>query len=159
MNMKIAVGSDHRGFKAKELVKTIVSQLGHECIDYGTLDGNPIDYPDTAFLASKAVAEKKADRAILACGTGIGMCISANKIKGIRAALCYDELSARISRHHNDANVMCISGELLGEILLRKMVEVWLATDFAGGRHQRRIRKILAIERDEDPTSIKNNID
>ena len=159
MNMKIAVGSDHRGFKAKELVKTIVSQLGHECIDFGTIDGNPIDYPDTAFLAAKAVAEKKADRAILACGTGIGMCISANKVKGIRAALCYDELSARISRHHNDANVMCISGELLGEILLRKMVEVWLATDFAGGRHQRRVRKILAIEQDEDPTTIKNNVD
>jgi ribose 5-phosphate isomerase B len=159
MNMKIAVGSDHRGFKAKELVKTIVSQLGHECIDFGTLDGNPVDYPDTAFHAAKAVAEKKADRAILACGTGIGMCISANKIKGIRAALCYDELSARISRHHNDANVMCISGELLGEILLRKMVEVWLSTDFAGGRHQRRVRKIQAIEQDEDPTTIKNNAD
>jgi ribose 5-phosphate isomerase B len=157
--MKIAVGSDHRGFKAKELVKTIVSQLGHECIDFGTLDGNPIDYPDTAFLAAKAVTEKKADRAILACGTGIGMCISANKIKGIRAALCYDELSARISRHHNDANVMCISGELLGEILLRKMVEVWLTTDFAGGRHLRRVRKIQAIEQDEDPTTIKNNSD
>jgi ribose 5-phosphate isomerase B len=159
MNMKIAVGSDHRGFKAKELVKTIVSQLGHECIDFGTLDGNPIDYPDTAFLAAKAVAENKADRAILACGTGIGMCISANKVKGIRAALCYDELSARISRHHNDANVMCISGELLGEVLLRKMVEVWLATDFAGGRHQRRIRKIQAIEQDQDPTTLKNNSD
>jgi ribose 5-phosphate isomerase B len=159
MNMKIAVGSDHRGFKAKELVQTIVSRLGHECVDFGTLDGNPIDYPDTAFLAAKAVAEKKADRAILACGTGIGMCISANKVKGIRAALCYDELSARISRHHNDANVMCISGELLGEILLRKMVEVWLSTDFAGGRHQRRVRKILAIEQDEDPTKIKNNVD
>jgi ribose 5-phosphate isomerase B len=87
------------------------------------------------------------------------MCISANKVKGIRAALCYDELSTRISRHHNDANVMCISGELLGEILLRKMVEVWLATDFAGGRHQRRVRKIQAIEQDTDPTSIKNNAD
>ena len=159
MNMIIAVGSDHRGFKAKELVKTIVSQLGHECIDFGTLDGNPIDYPDPAYHAAKAVAEKKADRAILACGTGIGMCISANKVKGIRAALCYDELSARISRHHNDANVMCISGELLGEILLRKMVEVWLATDFAGGRHQRRVSKIQAIEQDKDPTTLKNNSD
>jgi ribose 5-phosphate isomerase B len=159
MNMKIAVGSYHRGFKAKELVKTIVSQLGHECIDFGTLDSNPIDYPDPAYHAAKAVADKKADRAILACGTGIGMSISANKVKGIRAALCYDELSARISRHHNDANVMCISGELLGEILLRKMVEVWLSTDFAGGRHMRRVRKIQAIEQDEDPTTLKNNAD
>ena len=87
------------------------------------------------------------------------MCISANKVKGIRAALCYDELSARISRHHNDANVMCVSGELLGEVLLRRMVEVWLATDFAGGRHLRRVQKIQAIEQGKDPTSIKNNSD
>jgi ribose 5-phosphate isomerase B len=157
--MKIAVGSDHRGYKVKELIKTIVAQLGHECIDVGTLDNNPVDYPDPAYRAAKAVAEKKADRAILACGTGIGMSISANKVKGVRAALCYDELSARISRHHNDANVLCVSGELLGEVLLRRMVEVWLGTDFAGGRHLRRVRKIQAIEENKDPTSIKNNAD
>jgi ribose 5-phosphate isomerase B len=157
--MKVAVGSDHRGYKVKELIKTIVTQLGHECIDVGTLDSNPVDYPDPAYRAAKAVAEKKADRAILACGTGIGMCISANKVKGVRAALCYDELSARISRHHNDANVLCVSGELLGEVLLRRMVEVWLSTDFAGGRHLRRVRKIQAIEEDKDPTSLKNNAD
>jgi ribose 5-phosphate isomerase B len=157
--MKVVVGSDHRGYKVKELIKTMVTQLGHECSDVGTLDNNPIDYPDTAYLAAKAVAEKKADRAILACGTGIGMCISANKVRGIRAALCYDELSARISRHHNDANIMCVSGELLGEVLLRRMVEVWLATDFAGGRHLRRVLKIQAIEQGKDPTSIKNNSD
>ena len=157
--MKVVVGSDHRGYKVKELIKTIVTQLGHECIDVGTLDNNPVDYPDPAYHAAKAVAEKKADRAILACGTGIGMSISANKVKGVRAALCYDELSARISRHHNDANVLCVSGELLGEVLLRRMVEVWLGTDFAGGRHLRRVRKIQAIEQDKDPTSIKNNAD
>jgi ribose 5-phosphate isomerase B len=155
--MKIAVGSDHRGYKVKELIKTMVTQLGHECFDVGTLDNNPTDYPDPAYRAAKAVAEKKADRAILACGTGIGMCISANKVKGIRAALCYDELSARISRHHNDANVLCVSGELLGEVLLRRMVEVWLGTDFAGGRHLRRVRKIQAIEQGKDPASITNN--
>jgi ribose 5-phosphate isomerase B len=157
--MKIAVGSDHRGYKAKELVKTIVAQLGHECIDFGTLDNNPVDYTDPAYLAATAVAEKKADRAILACGTGIGMCITANKVHGIRAALCYDELSARISRRHNDANILCVSGELLGEVLLRKMVEVWLVTDFAGGRHLRRVKKIHAIEEGLDPASIKNNTD
>ncbi len=157
--MKVAVGSDHRGYKAKELIKTIITQLGHECIDVGTIDGNPVDYPDPAYLAAKAVAEKRADRAILACGTGIGMSISANKVKGVRAALCYDELGARISRHHNDANVLCVSGELLGEVLLRKMVEVWLGTDFAGGRHLRRVRKIEAIEEQKDPTTIKNNAD
>lgn len=157
--MKIAVGSDHRGYKAKELIKTIVTQLGHECIDVGTVDNNPVDYPDLAYLAARAVADKKADRAILACGTGIGMSISANKVKGIRAALCCDELSARISRHHNDANVLCVSGELLGEVLLRRMVEVWLATDFAGGRHLRRVKKIDAIEDNIDPTTIKDNTD
>ena len=155
--MKIVVGSDHRGYKVKELIKTMVTQLGHECFDVGTIDNNPTDYPDPAYRAAKAVAEKKADRAILACGTGIGMCISANKVKGIRAALCYDELSARISRHHNDANILCVSGELLGEVLLRRMVEVWLGTDFAGGRHLRRVLKIQAIEQGKDPTSITNN--
>ncbi len=157
--MRVAVGSDHRGYKIKELIKTIVTQLGHECIDVGTIDNNPVDYPDTAYLAARAVADKKADRAILACGTGIGMSISANKVKGIRAALCYDELSARISRHYNDANVLCVSGELLGEVLLRRMVEIWLATEFAGGRHLRRVRKIEAIEDNKDPTIIKNNVD
>ena len=155
--MKVALGSDHRGYKAKELIKTILGQLGHECIDFGALDNNPVDYPDPAYLAARAVAEHKADRAILACGTGIGMCITANKVAGVRAALCYDELSARISRHHNDANVLCVSGELLGEVLIRKMVEVWLGTDFAGGRHLRRVRKIEAIEKGLDPTSVKNN--
>lgn len=155
--MKIIVGSDHRGFETKEQVKNIVSQLGHECIDAGTTDNNPVDYPDTAYLAAKAVSDGRADRAILACGTGIGMSIVANKIKGIRAALCHDELSAQISRHHNDANVLCVSGDLIGEVLLRKIVEVWLATDFNGGRHQRRVRKITAIEEGREPQEVKNN--
>jgi ribose 5-phosphate isomerase B len=154
--MKIAVGSDHRGFEAKQQIKAIIAQLGHECIDVGTNDSNPVDYPDPAYLAAKAVAEKRADRAILACGTGIGMSITANKIKGIRAALCHDELSARISRHHNDANVLCLSGDLIGEVLLRKMVEVWLETEFSGGRHLRRIRKIAAIEEGKNPADVKN---
>jgi ribose 5-phosphate isomerase B len=154
--MKIAIGNDHRGFEAKQLIKAIVTQMGHEVIDVGSSDNNPIDYPDTAYLAAMAVSKKEADRAILACGTGIGMSIAANKIKGVRAALCNDELSARISRHHNDANVLCISGDLTGEVLLRKMVEVWLETEFSGGRHQRRIDKIAAIEEGKDPRKIKN---
>jgi ribose 5-phosphate isomerase B len=154
--MKIALASDHRGFEAKKQIKAIVTQLGHECIDFGTSDKNPVDYPDTAYLAAMAVSRKEADRAILTCGTGIGMSIAANKIKGIRAALCHDELSAQISRHHNDANVLCISGDLTGEILLRKMVEVWLKTDFSGGRHLRRINKITAIENGDDPRGVKN---
>ncbi|MFC1676315.1 ribose 5-phosphate isomerase B [Planctomycetota bacterium] len=156
MDMKIIVGSDHRGFEIKQHVKAIVTQLGHECVDVGTPNDNPVDYPDTAYLAAKAISNKEADLAILACGTGIGMSITANKIKGVRAALCHDELSAQISRHHNDANVLCISGDLIGEVLLRKMVEVWLSTDFSGGRHERRVKKIKAIEDGKDPKDVKN---
>jgi ribose 5-phosphate isomerase B len=154
--MKIAVGSDHRGFEAKQLIKAIVSELGHECIDLGTDDSNPVDYPDPAYLVATAVSKNQADRAILTCATGLGMSIAANKIKGVRAALCHDELSAQISRDHNDANVLCISGDQVGEVLLRKMVEVWLNTEFSGGRHERRVRKIKAIEEGKDPTKVKN---
>lgn len=148
--MKIAIGSDHRGFQSKELVKSIVTQLGHEVIDVGPIGNQPVDYPDMAYIAAKAVAKGDADRAILSCGTGIGMSIAANKIRGIRAALCHDELSAQISRDHNDANVLCISGDLVGEVLLRKIVEVWLSTNFSAGRHQRRVNKIAAIEEGQD---------
>jgi ribose 5-phosphate isomerase B len=154
--MKIVVGNDHRGFEAKQQIKSILTQLGHECIDVGSNDSNPVDYPDAAYLAATAISKKQADRAILACGTGIGMSIAANKVKGIRAALCNDELSARVSRNHNDANVLCISGDLIGEVLLRKIVEVWLETEFDGGRHQRRITKIAAIEEGKDPREIKS---
>jgi ribose 5-phosphate isomerase B len=155
--MKIVIGSDHRGFEAKQLIKAIVTQLGHECVDVGTNDTHPVDYPDQAYAAAKAVADKKADMAILVCATGLGMSIAANKVDGIRAALCHDELTARISRDHNDANVLCLSGDQVGEVLLRKIVEVWLDTDFSGGRHQRRVNKITAIEQGKDPTATKNN--
>ena len=150
--MKIAVANDHRGVKAMEQVKAIIAQLKHECIDFGSGNDQPIDYPDVAYQAAKAVSEKQADRAILVCGTGIGMSIAANKVKGIRAALCYDELNAEISRHHNNANVLCLAGDLLGASILRKMVETWLTTDFSdSGRHQRRVDKIAAIEQGNDP--------
>jgi ribose 5-phosphate isomerase B len=152
--MKVAVANDHRGIEAKEQIKAIVTELGHTCIDVGTNSDSPVDYPDMAYLAAKAVASKQADRAILVCGTGIGMCIAANKVHGVRAALCYDELNARISRQHNDSNVLCLSGDLLGSQVLRKMVEVWLSTEFAGGRHQRRVNKIAAIEEGKDPSTI-----
>jgi ribose 5-phosphate isomerase B len=154
--MKIVVGSDHRGFQAKQQIKAIVAQLGHECVDVGTDSSDPVDYPDHAYLAAMAVANKEADRAILACGTGIGMSMTANKVRGIRAALCHDELSAQISRHHNDANVLCVSGDLIGEVLLRRIVEVWLSTEFSGGRHLRRINKIAAIENGKDPKGVTN---
>ena len=152
--MKVAVANDHRGVKAIEQVKAIVAQLNHECIDYGSSSEQPIDYPDAAYQAAVAVSKGDVDRAILVCGTGIGMCIASNKVKGVRAALCYDELNARISRQHNDANVLCLSGDLLGTTALRTVVETWLHTDFAGGRHQRRVRKISAIEEGKDPREV-----
>lgn len=154
--MKIALGSDHRGFEVKEQIKGMLKQMGHEIIDFGTTDNNPVDYPDPAYLAATAVSQKQADRGILVCATGLGMSIAANKIKGIRAALCHDELSAQISRDHNDANVLCIPGDQVGEVLLRKIVEVWLNTEFAGGRHKRRIKKITAIEEGKDPRKIRS---
>ena len=152
--MKIAVGSDHRGIEPKEQIKSIITQLKHEYIDVGTTLDKPTDYPDLAYKAGKAVAEGAAERAILVCGTGIGMCIAANKIKGVRAALCHDELSAQISRQHNNSNVLCVGGDLVGEVLLRKMVQVWLSTDFQGGRHERRVGKIAVIEEGKDPSGI-----
>jgi ribose 5-phosphate isomerase B len=152
--MKIAIGSDHRGYDLKQQIKTIVSELGHECIDVGTPDDNPADYPDLAYLAAKAVSNKEADRAILTCATGIGMSMAANKVDGIRAALCHDELSAQISRDHNDANVLCLSADQVGVVLLRKMIEVWLKTEFGAGRHERRVKKIIAIEKGTDPREL-----
>ena len=152
--MKIAVGSDHRGFDIKQQIIAIATELGHECIDVGTSDNNPVDYPDLAYLAAMAVSKKEADRAILTCATGIGMSMAANKVKGIKAALCHDELTAQISRDHNDANILCLSADQVGVVLLRKMVEVWLSTEFSGGRHERRVRKIEAIEEGKDPRGI-----
>lgn len=149
--MKIAVGCDHRGFELKEKIKVIVNELGHECIDFGTNSNEPVDYPDTAYAATKVISIKQADRAILACATGIGMSMAANKVAGIRAALCHDELSAQSSRAHNDANVLCLPADQVGESLVRRIVEVWLNTEFQGGRHLRRINKIQAIEQGKDP--------
>jgi ribose 5-phosphate isomerase B len=155
--MKVAVANDHRGIEAKEQIKAIVTEMGNECIDFGTSIEGPVDYPDLAYAAATAVSKSEADMAILVCGTGIGMCIAANKVPGVRAALCYDELNARVSRQHNDANVLCLSGDLIGSQALRKIVEVWLTTEFSGGRHQRRVNKIHAIEQGLDPKTIKNN--
>jgi len=149
--MKIAIGSDHRGFETKKIIKSVIAELGSECIDLGTDSNDPTDYPDWAYLVANAVADGQADNGILICSTGIGMSIAANKVKGVRAALCHDELSARYSKDHNNANVLCIPGDQVGETHVRKIVEVWLKTDFSGGRHQRRVNKITAIEQGEDP--------
>ena len=149
--MKIAIASDHRGFSMKERIKTIVSELGHEQIDFGSYDDRPVDYPDLAYAAAVAVTKKEVDRAILICSLGVGMCIAANKLKGIRAVLCYDEFVAKISRTHNNANVLCLASDFTGDEQLRQMVEVWLSTEFAGGRHYRRVKKITAIEEGRNP--------
>ena len=144
--MKIAVASDHRGFKATERILSQVAELHHEIKDFGTTTSDTCDYPDYAAKAALAVSNGEVDRAILVGGTGIGMTIVANKFRGVRAALCYDEGSAEMSRRHNDANILCLSGDLLGEQLAARMIEVWLATPFEGGRHARRIAKIAQIE-------------
>jgi len=149
--MKVAIGSDHRGFDAKQQIKAIITQMGHECVDFGTDGTHPVDYPDLAYVVATAVSQQEADRAVLICATGLGMSIAANKVKGIRAALCHDELSAHVSRDHNDANILCLSGDQIGEVLLRKIVEAWLSTEFSQGRHQRRVGKIAAIEEGRDP--------
>jgi ribose 5-phosphate isomerase B len=145
--MKIAIGSDHRGFEAKTRIVSILHQLGHEALDVGTHVRESVDYPDFAFDVAQAVSEGRAERGILICGTGIGMCIAANKVPGVRAAPCHDCITAEMSRRHNDANVLCLSADLLGEELIDRMVRTWLETPFEGGRHARRVEKIARYER------------
>lgn len=144
--MKIAIGSDHRGFQSKEKIKGLLVSRGHEVLDVGTDSPSSCDYPDSAFPTCQAVVSGQAERGILLCGTGIGMSITANKVVGIRAALCHDELTAELSRRHNDANVLCLPADLVGEELTRRIVEVWLSTQFEGGRHARRVQKIGEVE-------------
>ena len=144
--MKVAVGSDHRGYSVKCKIIDLVRARGHEVHDFGTQDEQAVDYPDFALPVAQAVARGEFDRGILIDGTGIGMCIAANKVPGIRAAPCHDDITAELSRRHNDANVMCLSADLLGERLIDRMIEIWLATDFEGGRHARRVEKIRDSE-------------
>lgn len=144
--MKIAVASDHRGFNIKDRILSQLAELHHEAQDFGPSTSDICDYPDYGAKAAQAVSDGVVDRAILICGSGIGMCIIANKFRGIRAALCHDDLSAEMSRRHNDANVMCLSADLLGERLASRMIELWMSTPFEGGRHARRIAKIADYE-------------
>jgi ribose 5-phosphate isomerase B len=146
--MRIAVASGHRGFKTKDRILSSVKELGHEAFDFGPSTPDVVDYPDCAAITARAVSGGQVDRAILISGTGIGMSIVANKFIGVRAALCHDDLSAEMSRRHNDANVLCLSTDLLGELLSARMIKIWLETPFEGGRHARRIAKIIQIERD-----------
>ena len=144
--MKIAIGSDHRGFEVKQRIITALQQLGHEVLDVGPHRRESVDYPDFAFQVATAVGEGRVDRGVLICGTGIGMCIAANKVHGVRAAPCHDSITAEMSRRHNDANVLCLSADLLGEELIGRIVRLWLETEFEGGRHARRVEKITRFE-------------
>ncbi len=144
--MQIAIGSDHRGYQVKSKIIELLKRLEHTSIDVGTNDTDSIDYPDIAADVARRVASGEADRGILICGSGLGMCIAANKIPGIRAAPCHDDLTAEMSRRHNDLNVLCLSADMLGEKLIDRMVEIWLSTEFEGGRHARRVEKIEKLE-------------
>jgi ribose 5-phosphate isomerase B len=144
--VRIAIGSDHRARNLKGLVMRLVVGAGHECEDFGCHNEASVDYPDIARAAAEAVAGGQCDRAVLMCGTGIGMSIAANKVKGIRAALCRNEFGARRARQHGDANVLCL-GEEEGIIWVPEIVDAFLTTDFEGGRHQDRVDKISGMER------------
>lgn len=143
--MKIAIGSDHNGLSLKEILKQGVLH-GHAVHDFGVFTPESVDYPDIAFAVARAVASGEYERGILICGTGIGMAIAANKVKGIRAAACSDVYSARMSRRDNDANILCIGGRVIGPGLAAEIVTAWLNESFEGGRHQRRVDKIHTHE-------------
>src|SRR5215470_4375708 len=144
--MRIAIGSDHRGYHVKGKIIQLISKLGHEPIDVGSHGSDSVDYPVLAAAVAGQVSRGEVERGILICGTGIGMSIAANKFPGVRAAPCHDDLTAEFSRRHNDLNVLCLSADLLGEKLIDRMVEIWLKTEFEGGRHARRVGKIAEME-------------
>ncbi|RLD15399.1 ribose 5-phosphate isomerase B [candidate division KSB1 bacterium] len=143
--MKLAIGADHAGYYLKERVKEFLKSKNIDFKDYGTFKIESCDYPEYAYKVGQAVVNGEADLGILICGTGIGMSITANKIKGIRAALVYDEQTAKLSRQHNDANVLCLGGRLTPEEEAKKIVDVWLNTSFEGGRHEKRIKLISQL--------------
>ncbi len=144
--MKIGLGSDHGGFELKEYIKEYLEKEGIEYVDYGTYSLDSVDYPDYGEKLSKAVVSGEVDRGIAICGTGIGISIACNKVKGIRCALCSDTYSARMSVEHNNANILALGGRVLGKDLAVEIVSAWLKAKFQGGRHERRINKISNIE-------------
>lgn len=144
--MKIALGCDHGGYELKQHIIQVLKRLGHEVEDFGCFSKDSCDYPDFGAAAAKAVAEGKCDRGIVVCTTGIGISIAANKVKGIRCAHCADCLQAEMTRRHNDANMMAIGAGFTGPNMAERMVEVFLSTEFEGGRHARRVEKIMALE-------------
>lgn len=151
--LRIAIGTDHRGAETARGLIPYLQSRGYEVHLLGECSGSSCDYPDNAFVVGQAVSSGNYDRGVLVCGSGIGMSIAANKVQGIRAALVQDELTAQLSRSHNDANVLCLSGDLLGQTLVRRIADVWLSTPFEGGRHARRVSKIRCIEEGVDPAT------
>jgi ribose 5-phosphate isomerase B len=144
--MIIVLGSDHAGFVLKEEIKELLSGLGSEVRDVGTSSSASVDYPDYAGRVAREILEGKAEKGILVCGTGVGMCIAANKFGGIRAAVAWNVEIARLSRQHNDANILCLPGRFLDDAVALDIVRAWLEARFEGGRHQRRVEKISELE-------------
>lgn len=144
--MKIAIGSDHAGYLLKEKIKDFLLSKGYQVVDVGTNSTESTDYPIFAREVALAVQRGEVQQGILICGTGIGMCITANKFKGVYAALCTNEYMARVSRQHNNANILCLGGRVLGDVLAISIVEAWLSADFEGGRHERRVNLIKSVE-------------
>ena len=145
--LSVALGADHAGWELKEALKAWLMDAGYQVLDFGTHGPDSVDYPDYALQVAEAVTVGKVERGVLVCGTGIGMTIAANKFPGIRAALCGDVFTARMSREHNDANVLVLGGRLMGADMAADILQAWLETEFAGGRHARRVEKIADIER------------
>jgi len=145
--LHVAVGSDHGGFRLKQEIVKVLEEEGVGFRDFGTFSLESCDYPDIALAVAEAVARGEYSRGIIICGTGIGVAIAANKVPGIRAALCHDTFSARMAREHNDANILTLGERVVGPGLAAEIVRVWLKAEFAGGRHERRVKKITAIER------------
>lgn len=145
--MKIAIASDHGGFTLKQSVVTFLKKQGNEVIDLGNKGDESVDYPDYAVQVAEKVSEGQVDAGVLICGTGIGMCIVANKFKGVRAAVVSDAYSARMAKEHNNANVLCVGGRVVNSIKAEEIVQTWLEAQFEGGRHERRLDKIREVEK------------
>ncbi len=148
--MRIALGADHAAYELKKYVIERVRDLGYEVVDMGTDSDESCDYPDFAVTVARAVRDGEAERGILMCGTGLGMTYAANKVRGIRAALCCSEYTAEMSRTHNDANVLCLGSRILDRDEAVHIIDIWLKTEFQGGRHARRLDKIARIEEEEN---------
>jgi RpiB/LacA/LacB family sugar-phosphate isomerase len=147
--MKVAIASDHAAFRMKEDVKSWLAAKGHETVDFGTDSELSMDYPDTIVKAARAVSKGEVERAVVLCGSGVGAAIVANKVRGVRAVMCMDEYTAEYSRRHNDANVLVLAGRRRTMEDVSRYLEIWFSIAYEGGRHQRRLDKIAAIEREE----------